>query len=85
MGDPPHGKSLDRKDGNRDYEKENCRWATPLQQSQNRRTNIINHEKAEKIRSLKTAKFSISEIAKIMACSADVVRNVVYKGAWKKE
>lgn len=38
MGEKPEGKSLDRfphKNGN--YSKRNCRWATPLQQTLNRR------------------------------------------------
>jgi DNA-directed RNA polymerase sigma subunit (sigma70/sigma32) len=41
MGEIPPGKSLDRIDNNGHYEPGNCRWATPLEQSSNQRTNCF--------------------------------------------
>lgn len=41
MGDrPSDSHSIDRKDNNKGYNKDNCRWATPLEQSRNRRSNV---------------------------------------------
>jgi hypothetical protein len=38
MGERPVGKDLDRINGTLGYSKENCRWATPEEQSQNRKS-----------------------------------------------
>lgn len=39
MGDPPIGYSLERKENNKCYSPENCKWATSAEQSRNTRRN----------------------------------------------
>jgi len=38
---PGHNYSLDRKDTNKDYEPENCKWSTYKEQCRNRRNNLL--------------------------------------------
>ena len=41
MDEKPDGKEIDRKDNNEGYNKENCRWVTPKENSRNKRNTII--------------------------------------------
>lgn len=41
MGPRPEGMTLDRKDSNKGYEPDNCRWATWIEQQSNRNSNVL--------------------------------------------
>lgn len=41
MGERPAGKTLDRINNSLGYSKQNCQWATPKQQQNNRRNNVM--------------------------------------------
>jgi len=48
MGNCPDDMSLDRKDNDGDYCKENCRWATQEEQHNNKRSNVWYDYKGER-------------------------------------
>ena len=47
MGERPEGMTLDRIDNDRGYFPDNCRWATPSQQSINRKSSVMLEYKGE--------------------------------------
>jgi hypothetical protein len=52
MGECPEGLSLERIDNNGNYEPSNCKWATQIEQSQNKRGILLTENKVLSARQL---------------------------------
>lgn len=76
MGEKPNGFTIDRIDTNGHYCKQNCRWATTLQQQRNKRNTIrVNYNN-------KT--YVASELAEKFGMKPDVLYKRIYLG-WSPE
>lgn len=78
MGDPPDGMTLDRIDGNKDYCKDNCRWATTKEQSRNRKSfcHFITHNGKTK---------TLTEWAEEMGMPRERLKDRIVKLKWSPE
>jgi hypothetical protein len=77
------GATLDRIDVNGDYCKENCRWATRIQQAHNQRKNIHTEQTVEIIRELYQSGTKQVELAKMFNDSQGNISNIINMRTWR--
>jgi len=72
MGERPEGMTLDRIDNTKGYCKENCRWATPREQANNRSTNVVLEYKGES--------HTLAEWARLLGMKKNTISNRYGRG-----
>lgn len=77
--------SIDRRDNEKGYYPDNCRWSTELEQARNKRNTVASEEIAEKIRSMRRDGVRNRDIAAMYSMSRSNVSDITYGKIWKDD
>jgi hypothetical protein len=83
MGNRPEGTSLDRINNNGNYHPDNCRWATKQEQSENRRTTLLNPSIIQEAKSQKANGGTIVEIARKYGILPNTIYAALKGRSWR--
>jgi hypothetical protein len=83
---PSENHTLDRKDGDKDYTLNNCRWATRQEQAQNRKYCFLSLDIAKQIRAMyATGKYRQIDVGHAFGIDQASVSQIVRNVRWKCE
>lgn len=78
MGECPGSEfSIERRDSRKGYFKDNCKWATVIEQSNNRRTNVMVEYQGQR----KT----VAQWCRELSLDYNIVRQRIYRNKWTPE
>lgn len=79
---PQHTIERINNDGN--YEPDNCKWETRINQNRNRRSTILSIDIAREVRRLRESGMMPSEISQLLSVSYHAVGAIIYSNKWRE-